>query len=140
MDLVATLADPDALGAMRAALEPLVHPDFETIADPRYQMLLGDPGQPAGKQSVFYGIDGFLSAFREWVSAWESWVIAPWEFIDVDENRVLVGFEITARSKAQGVEMSIQGGNVVTVSEGKLARLELFFRREEALEAAGLEE
>jgi ketosteroid isomerase-like protein len=137
--LTATLAD-DAVAATRAAYEQLVHPDFETIADPRYQMLLGEPGAgAAGSQSVYHGLDGFIAAFREWLSAWDSWVVTPSEFIDLGENRVLVLTEIAGRSERHGAELTIEGGNVVTLRDGKLARLELFFQRLDALEAAGLQ-
>jgi hypothetical protein len=120
----------------------LVHPDFETVIDPRYQMMLGDPGTdvPPGSPSISYGIDGFVSFFREWLSAWEGWLVTPTDFIDVDENRVLVVMEISARSKTQGVEMSFPGANLLTLRKGRLARLELFLRRAEALDAAGLSE
>jgi SnoaL-like domain len=105
-------------------------------------MMLGDPGMdvPPGSPSISYGPDGFESLFREWFSAWESWLVTPADFIDVDENRVLVMVEISGRSKTQGAEMPIQGANLLTIREGRLARLELFFRRAEALEAAGLSE
>jgi hypothetical protein len=36
--------------------------------------------------------------------------------------------------------MPIEGANLMTLREGKLARLELFFDRDEALKAAGLSE
>jgi hypothetical protein len=142
MDVAAMLADPEALATFRAAAEPLVHPDFETVDDPRYQMMLGDPGTDVlpGSRSIFYGIDGFVSTFREWVSAWESWLVTPTDFIDVDESRVLVVMEFSGRSKTQGVEMSSEGANLVTLREGRLARLQLFLRRADALEAAGLRE
>jgi hypothetical protein len=137
MDLAATFADSEALEAVQAAFKPLVHPEFEIVADPRYQMLLGEPGE---QLTVFFGIDGFVSAFREWFSEWESWVVTPTDFIDVDDNRVLVVAEISGRSKAQQIDMTVQGGNVLTFGDGRLTRLELFFRRADALEAAGLSE
>ena len=137
MDLAAALAD-DAVASTRAAYEPLVHPDFETIADPRYQMLLGDPGEGAGSQSVYRGLDGFIAAFREWLTGWDTWIVTPSEFVDLGHDRVLVLCVITGRSERQGAELTIESGNVVTVDNGKLARVELFFQRADALKAAGL--
>jgi hypothetical protein len=43
------------------------------------------------------------------------------------------------RSK-HGVELTLDGANLMTLRDGKLARLELFFKRESALAAAGLSE
>ena len=143
IDVAAILASPDALGAVRAAFEPLVDPDFETVHDPRYQMMLGESGTdrpPESPRSISYGIDGFVTTFREWLSAWESWVVTPVGFIEADEDRVLAVLEIKARSKTHGMETTIKSGDVLTFRDGKLARLELFLQRAEAFEAVGLSE
>jgi hypothetical protein len=62
------------------------------------------------------------------------------EFIDADADRVLVMVDVLARSKTHQVEMPIEGANLLTFREERLARLELFFDRAQALEAAGLRE
>jgi ketosteroid isomerase-like protein len=138
-DLAIALADPRALDAVRTLFEPLADPDFETVTVPGQVPLTGagaeDPSQP-----IFHGLEGFVSAFREWLTAWESWVATATEIIDVDENRVLVLLDIKARSKTHQVEMPIEGANLWTLRDGRLARLELFFDQAEALEAAGLQE
>jgi hypothetical protein len=67
-------------------------------------------------------------------------VVAPTDFIDVDENRVLVMLGVRARSKTHQVEMPVEGANLLTIKDGRVARLELFFDRAQALEAAGLSE
>jgi ketosteroid isomerase-like protein len=139
VDLVAGLADPAGFEPWRVVFEPLVHPDFETVTVPRQVPLSGadamDPSRP-----IFVGLDGFVSAFRDWLSAWESWVVTPTDFIDVDQNRVLVLLDIQARSKTHQVDMPVEGANLLTLRDGRIARLELFFERAQALEAAGLSE
>jgi hypothetical protein len=139
VDLVPTLADRGTLGAVREAFEPFVHRDFETLADSRYQMMLGVETGEEGR-SAAYGIDGLIDFWREWLSAWESWIPTPTEFIDVDADRVLVLLDVRAHSKTHGVEVPLDGANLLTLRDGKLARLELFMRRTDALEAAGLSE
>ena len=67
-------------------------------------------------------------------------MVAPPEFIDVDENRVLALMEIRGRSKTHQVEMPIEAANLWTLRDRKVARLELFLDQTEALEAAGLRE
>ena len=89
---------------------------------------------------VVYGVDGFVSGMGDWLSAWETWVVTATDFIDVDENRVLVSLDIRARSKTHQVEMPVEGASLLTLRGGRLARMELFFGRDEALEAAGLSE
>jgi hypothetical protein len=131
LDLVALLADPKAV---KPALEPLVHHDFETVTVAGQVPLSGASAQ------VAYGVDGFVSALSDWLGAWETWVIAPTNFIDVDANRVLVMLDVRARSKTHQVEMPVEGANLLTLSEGKVMRLETFIDHAEALEAAGLSE
>ena len=67
-------------------------------------------------------------------------MITATDFIDVDENRVLVVLDVRARSKTHQVKMPIEGANLLTLRDGRLARLELFLERAQALEAAGLSE
>ena len=66
--------------------------------------------------------------------------MTPTDFIDVDENRVLVMLDIRARSRTHQVEMPVEGANLLTIKDGRMARIELFFERSQALEAAGLSE
>jgi SnoaL-like protein len=136
VDVVTVLADRKALNA---TLGPLVQPDFETVTVPGQVPLSGagaeDPSRP-----IFYGLDGFVNAFHDWLTAWETWVVTPTDFIDVDENRVLVMLDIRARSKTHKVEMPVEGANLLTIKDGTIARIELFFERDQALEAAGLTE
>jgi hypothetical protein len=136
VDLVAVLVDREAL---EATLEPLVHPDFETITVPG-QIPLSGAAAAESSRPIFYGVDGFVSAFVDWLSAWESWVITATDFIDVDESRILVMLDVRARSRTHQVEMPVEGANLLTLRDGKLERLELFFDRSQALEAAGLSE
>jgi hypothetical protein len=116
-----------------------VHSDFETVAVPG-AIPLSDPAAEDPTQPTFSGMDGFRGAFLDWLSAWESWVVTATNFIDVDENRVLVLLDVRARSKTHQVEMPIEGANLLTLRDGKLARIELFFKRAQAREAAGLRE
>jgi ketosteroid isomerase-like protein len=139
VDLVATVGGPEGFEATRVAFEPLVHPDFETVTVPG-QVPLSGAGAENPSRPIFYGVDGFVSAFRDWLSAWESWVVTATDFIDVDETRVLVMIDVRARSKTHQVEMPIEGANLMTLRDGKLARLELFIDRDQALQAAGLSE
>ena len=136
VDVVAVLADRKALDA---TLGPLVQPDFETVTVPGQVPVSGAGAQDASRP-VLRGLDGFVSGFGDWLSAWETWVVTPTDFIDVDENRVLVMLDIRARSKTHQVEMPVEGANLLTIKDGRLARVELFFERGQAREAAGLSE
>jgi hypothetical protein len=136
VDLDAAFADSAAL---EAALKPLTHPDFEIVTVPG-QIPLAGIGASDAARPVFHGVVGFSTAFREWLSARDSWVVTATDFIEVDESRVLVMLDIRARSKTHRVEMPLEGLNLLTFRDAKVTRLELYFDRAQALEAAGLRE
>jgi hypothetical protein len=137
VDVTGFFATPETLAGARSYYEPLVQPEFETVHDPT-AIPLGI-GTPTGG-GVSVGIEGFISLWRDFLSAWESWIVTPTEFIDVDDERVLVLMSFRGRSKTHGVDAELDGGNLLTFHDGKLARLELFFKRRDALAAAGLSE
>jgi hypothetical protein len=97
-------------------------------------------GEGPGFRSPAIGIEGFLAAWLDWLNAWETWVVTPAEFIDVDEEHVLVLLDVQARSKTHQVDIPLPSANLLTLREGKLVRLEMFPTQPEALEAAGLSE
>ena len=138
VDMVPVFTDPELLEATRRVFEPMVDPDVEVVAD-RTAAPMGDFG-PGSAPGTATGIDGFIRFWGEWLSAWESWVTDQPDFIEVDEDRVLVIGEIRARSKTHQVEMSLVGGNLITLRDGLVVRMELFMDRAKALEAAGLSE
>jgi hypothetical protein len=143
IDFAATFADEEALAAFRAAFDLLVHPEFETVVDPRYQMLVGgneDAAADPSQASPILGVDGFVRTFGEWVTGWDSWVVTPTSFAKVDESRVLIVIDIQARSTATQATLTREGGNLMTFDSGRLIRFELFLDRREALEAAGMSE
>jgi hypothetical protein len=135
VDLVIAFAQPELIDQLR----PLVHPDFEGIFEARSipmglaGMASGDEPQPTAR-----GFDALLASWRDWLSAWETWVITPTEFVEVDDERVLVLMSVRARSKTHQVEMPLEGANLLNIRGGKLARLEMFLDESDALEAAGL--
>jgi hypothetical protein len=63
VDFVQAL-DPDGFETTRAAMEPLVHPDFETVTVPGQVPVPGAGGDPS--QPIACGLDGFARTFRDW--------------------------------------------------------------------------
>ena len=85
-------------------------------------------------------IDAFVSAWQDWCSAFESYRLTPEEFVALPDNRVLVLAEGRAKSNTGGVEMTFFAAAICTVVDGLIRRVDLFLRRERALEAAGISE
>ena len=94
LDLAAAFEDEGVVRGLLASLEPLVDEGFEAVFDPAAASGLGDfdPVRP--------GLEGMLDAWREWLTAWESYYVEPKEFIVVDSDRVLVPSTITGTSRA----------------------------------------
>src|SRR5207248_2288287 len=87
-DYMPVFNDPDVLAAARGVLEDIAESDYETVWVPGQVPLTGaDAGDPV-RPSVD-GFEAFVTAFRDWLSAWEAWVTTPTDFIEADEDRVL---------------------------------------------------
>jgi hypothetical protein len=136
INVVEALQQPEA---WREFFEPFIHSDFETVGSPGTMPMSGTTVIPDGSvRAVSIGWVGFIDAFKDWLDAWDQWVATPADFIRVDADRVLVLIDIKARSKTHQVEMPIDGANLLTFKDGKVARLELFLERDKAYEAAGI--
>ena len=136
-DIVPVVAEP---AAWVAHMEPFVHPDLETVGEGLAMSSIGiETAQESSRRTV-YGIQGVIDVWRDFLIAWDSWVVTPAKLLDVDDERVLVLLDIRARSKTHGVEMPYEAANLLTFRDGMLMRLELFNSKPEALEAAGLSE
>jgi ketosteroid isomerase-like protein len=65
--------------------------------------------------------------------------VDPLELLDAD-RRVLAAYRIRARGRSSGAPVERNSFHVYTFREGKIASVEIFGTRSEALEAAGLSE
>jgi ketosteroid isomerase-like protein len=90
-------------------------------------------------QPVYHGHEGVRQFWREMVTSFGAWDFEVEEMVDAGD-RVLAVVRDHAIGRASGVP--VKGGHIAvwTLSEGKVARLQTFDDREQALEAAGLSE
>jgi ketosteroid isomerase-like protein len=83
---------------------------------------------------------------REWFEesfleeVWESFHVEVEEITEASDGRVFLGALVTARGRGSGVETEIRGWQVCSFADGMITRRKLFVDRDEALEAAGVEE
>ena len=82
------------------------------------------------------GVGSFIDQFP--LLSWFTVVDA--EITETSDGRVFGGFTATARGRASGVETDLNFWTVFWFSDGKIVRRLVFWTRDEALEAAGLEE
>ena len=92
------------------------------------------------RRPEFYGHEGFMESFAEWVDAYEEWTQEVESIIDAGGSQVV---EITRqRGRLPGSEswVEMRYGIVHTVEEGSITRGRLYGTSEDALEAVGLSE
>ena len=80
---------------------------------------------------------------RKWfeeaiLEPWESFHFEIEEITEASDDRVFAQAFATARGRASGVETELRLWQVFWVADGKVERRQVFWTREEALEAAGL--
>ncbi|MGH2963488.1 MAG: nuclear transport factor 2 family protein [Solirubrobacterales bacterium] len=62
------------------------------------------------------------------------------EITELRDDRVFTDNVVTGRGTGSGVPVELRYWSVLWVAEGKVARRQVFWNRDEALEAAGLSE
>ena len=118
-------------GAMEArdveAASELVHPDVEWIPDSRVGQ-----GPVRGRENI-------VRFFMDQAETFEEFHLEPERFLDKDDQ-VLVFVRTTGRGAASGAGFDVRIGHLWTLRDGVVVRGEGHANRDEALEAAGLQE
>jgi ketosteroid isomerase-like protein len=129
-DLVPWTRDDELDRAERALREPFLEPDFEFVDSAGLERL--------GVRRRGRGWDALRANYREVLDAFESYEEETHEVRDLGGGRVLTLGMARGRTRTGGVEVVQAGGVIFTVRDSKIARIEFFLDRDEALEAAGL--
>ena len=119
-------------GEFAAATEELIYPEF-VLRTPE------DSPFPEAGTGEWRGRGGFLRFVAGQAESFEAMSLEPEEFIDAGD-KVVVPLRFGGRARYTGIEVKFAVVHVATLREGKLARLDIFMDRAEALEAAGLSE
>jgi hypothetical protein len=106
----------------------------EKVVDPQL-LLEGSPdvfteGDWRGKE----GAIGYVASQMEVVQ--EMWMRLD-EFIDVDENRFIVGTTLGGQARHIVIPLEVHPFHVFTLRDGKILRWRVYPTREEALDAVG---
>ena len=88
----------------------------------------------------YHGIDGLSAAWRDFLAAWEGFRITTERVVPGDTGVYALLIRLQARGKGSGVAIDAEVGNVVTMRDGRIAHLEMFWDRDAALVAAGARE
>jgi ketosteroid isomerase-like protein len=133
MIAISLMGNVDLVRAMYAAV-----PDWELVRSMLCpDVVLDQRRMPDG--DVHHGRDAFGRFFERWFGTWDDLQFTPERFIE-EGDRVLVLFRLEGRGKGSGVPVVIDAADIWTVRDGKIASLEGFPERAEALEELGLAE
>lgn len=106
----------------------------EEFVDPELLLEAGGDAFTEGEWRGPQGAIGFVANQMEVLE--EMWMRLD-EFLDVDENRFIVGITFGGRARYTAIPVELHPFHVFTLRDGKLLRWQIFLTREEALEAVG---
>jgi ketosteroid isomerase-like protein len=84
------------------------------------------------------GLDAIVAYLKQWLDAWEYWRVEPESVIDAGD-KVVVLSRSAGKGRASGIELApFDSAHVVTVTGGRIVRIDGFYDRDDALAAAGI--
>ena len=94
----------------------------------------------ASEGRVFRGRQRFRDYFDTLDEVFDDMRIEVEEVTEAGDDRLVVVLRVSGRGKGSGVNVEQHNGQVWTFVDGKVARIDSYMNRAEALEAAGLSE
>jgi uncharacterized protein len=89
--------------------------------------------------AIHRGLEAIRGYFAQWVEMFEGIDFRAEELIDAGD-KVFAWMRFSGKGTASGAPVEMEQAQVWTFREGKVVRVEEYFDRPEALEAAGLSE
>ena len=100
--------------------------DFEWVA----------PAHPEG--ALRRGPEGIIEFFREWIEPWEDFQI-DWELEQAVPDRALATVDMSGRGRGSGAPAEMRFFQVWSYSDGRVVRMQMYYDRDAARRAAGLD-
>jgi ketosteroid isomerase-like protein len=100
---------------------------------------LEDSDFPDTGTGEWHGHEGFMQFAAGQTEGFGEMSIEPQEFIDAGD-KVVVPMEFGGRARHTGIEVKFAFVHLLTIRDGKVARLDVYVSKAEALQAAGLSE
>jgi ketosteroid isomerase-like protein len=89
------------------------------------------------EEQVYRGYDAITEFFGKWTEGWEDYRFEVEEIIDAGD-RVVAIVRDEGRAKSSGIKVERRHGEVWTVRDGRVVKIEPFDDAADALEAVGL--
>ncbi len=99
-----------------------------------------DTGGAAFTEGEWRGHDGVIQFVANQMEVLDSMWIRSDEFIDVNDNCLIVVIAFGGRARHTGIDVQLTPSHVFDFLDGRVIRWRVFQGRDEALEAAGLSE
>jgi ketosteroid isomerase-like protein len=84
----------------------------------------------------YVGEDGFMVWLNQWLEAWEDFTVEIAEASPVGARHVVTVMHQSGRGKGSGIPVEMDLAYLWDVRDGKLAALQMYATREEAVEVA----
>ena len=85
----------------------------------------------------YHGLAGLGAAWRDFLGAWDDFRIQAEGVVPGAAGRYVLLLRLHGRGKGSGMTIEEEVANLVTMRDGRIARLEMHWDREAALRAAG---
>jgi ketosteroid isomerase-like protein len=123
---------------VRLGFEAIARGDLALVAEFTESdvVMVQPPEVPDAK--TYEGRGAIREAMEDWPTQWEDFRMDLVEIIDAGDDAVVTVTRHRGRGRESGIEMDFEVVYVIRLRQARLARLEMFFSREQALEAAGL--
>jgi ketosteroid isomerase-like protein len=92
-----------------------------------------------GDEASYRGLEARVRYEQEWRAEWGDFRYEPDELRDLGDRFLVIG-RIKSSGLSSGAAIDSDFANLFTLSAGRVIREQVFFKRAEALEAAGLRE
>ena len=105
--------------------------------DVEYHELPGFPGARGGGSTpgVYCGKEEVVAWYVDFLAGWESIASEPSTITDLGEGHVVAEETWRGRGAQSGVDVEMHAASLFTIREGRIARVEYFRDRAEALAA-----
>jgi len=112
-------------------VRPLIHPDYEA------SWIVRDGEGELARSSASFAAQ--LAALHAVMKEFDRYLIEPELLVDLDD-RVLVFVWLTMVPKGGGEEIQASAGTIYVLADGRIIAIEAYERRDDALDAAGLDQ
>ena len=87
-----------------------------------------------------HGKEAMRAYVQDWIDTFDGFRADALELIDAGGDQVVAVLRLMGQAKLSGVETDLTFATLYTIREGKIARGREYATRDEALDAAGIEE